>query len=530
MSTDAVLRYHRASKHDLDRYAPGPGRLDWANQPDPFRTFEGADQVELPLLADGLDVPFSRVRVGAAPERPVDGNHLALLLELSMGLSAWKSYAGSRWALRCNPSSGNLHPTEAYVVAPRLPGLDGGVYHYVSRSHVLERRAVPREPDWSGAFPVGGVLVGLTSIIWREAWKYGVRAYRYCQHDCGHAIAAVRYAAAALGWKARLVDVSDEQLERLLGLDRAEDFAGAERESVDALLWVGPGAAPERLAPFPVERWSGRANRLSARHVHWPGIDEVELAARRGATGDDSHRPPHAFGPGRVVLDSPAATLIRQRRSALDFDGTTHIDADAFFAMLDVLVPRANVPPLDALTWPPQVHPVFFVHRVNGLMPGLYALCRDPSAVDALRAAMRPDWLWERAAHCPEQLDFRLLLPMDLRAQARTIFCHQEIASDGVYAAGMLADFRALERGPHWYRRLFWETGAIGQVLYLEAEAAGIRATGVGCFFDDALHRLLGMDPDGRFQSLYHFTAGGPVEDARLETLPPYAHLARALP
>ena len=41
----------------------------------------------------------------------------AVLFELALGLSAWKEYGGSRWALRCNPSSGNLHPTEAYVVA-----------------------------------------------------------------------------------------------------------------------------------------------------------------------------------------------------------------------------------------------------------------------------------------------------------------------------------------------------------------------------------------------------------------------------
>ena len=39
------------------------------------------------------------------------------------------------------------------------------------------------------------LLVVLSSIHWREAWKYGERAYRYCQHDAGHAIAATRYAA-----------------------------------------------------------------------------------------------------------------------------------------------------------------------------------------------------------------------------------------------------------------------------------------------------------------------------------------------
>ncbi len=61
----------------------------------------------------------------------------------------------------------------------------------------------------------------------------------------------------------------------------------------------------------------------------------------------------------------------------------------------------------------------------------------------------------------------------------------------------------------------------IGQVLYLEAEAAGIRATGIGCYFDDGMHGLLGLE-ERSYQDLYHFTVGGPVEDTRLTTLPAY--------
>jgi len=75
--------------------------------------------------------------------------------------------------------------------------------------------------------------------------------------------------------------------------------------------------------------------------------------------------------------------------------------------------------------------------------------------------------------------------------------------------------------GPWFYRRLFWEAGLIGQVLYLEAEAAGLRATGIGCYFDDPVHQTFGIK-DQVLQSLYHFTVGGPVEDSRLTTLPPY--------
>ena len=120
-----------------------------------------------------------------------------------------------------------------------------------------------------------------------------------------------------------------------------------------------------------------------------------------------------------------------------------------------------------------------------------------------------------------------LLTEADTREAARTIACHQDIAADSCFALGFLAEFVAPIRNAPWvYRELFWETGMLGQILYLEAEAAGIRATGIGCFFDDAMHRLLGLTGLA-WQSLYHFTAGGPLEDQRLQTLLPYAHLRR---
>ena len=93
----------------------------------------------------------------------------------------------------------------------------------------------------------------------------------------------------------------------------------------------------------------------------------------------------------------------------------------------------------------------------------------------------------------------------------------------------MVAEFEeALKaRGASSYKRLHWEAGLIGQLLYLEAEAIGIRATGIGCFFDDSTHRVAGMKGH-TFQDLYHFTLGGPVDDDRLVTRPPYAHLGEA--
>ncbi len=534
-----ALAYHERTKHHLDRYARSAGYLDWATQPDPFRTFAGAQRVELPLTADGLATAYADLYTpGAVPARPPDRDGLAILLELALGLSAWKEYRGNRWALRCNPSSGNLHPTEGYVVLPAGLDLPAGVYHYVSRDHCLERRCLlgaGAAAELAGALPAASFLVGLSSVPWREAWKYGERAFRYCRHDAGHALAAVRTAAAALGWSALLVDdLADEDVAGLLGLDRAADFAAVaapDREHPEALLLVTarPPAPPPRALPVAAVRaghWQGRANPLSPAHVAWDVIDEVARATAKPATARPDPGGPAPLPPPAPACRLPAATVIRQRRSCLALDGRTPVSAECFYRMLDMLLPRPGVPPWDALPWPPLLHPAVLVHRVTGLAPGLYLLERDPAAHDRLRAALRPTFLWDRPAGCPGHLRLYRLMPGDLRQSACVVSCHQEIAADGAFSLGMLADFaRPLGRqGPWWYRRLFWEAGVLGQALYLEAAAAGFRGTGIGCYFDDAFHDVLGLAGD-EFQDLYHFTVGTPVEDRRLLTLPPYAHL-----
>ncbi|HEV3189071.1 MAG TPA: SagB/ThcOx family dehydrogenase [Polyangiaceae bacterium] len=539
-----ILSYHECSKHHLHRYSDGPANLDWANQPDPFRTYAGAPTVDLPLLADALVASYADLYTPGAvvPRRPALDT-VAILFELALGLSAWKEYQASRWALRCNPSSGNLHPTDGYAVLPPLPGLEAGVYHYVSRDHCLERRCTltaDAATALARSLPARSFLVGLSSVHWREAWKYGVRAYRYCQHDAGHALAAVRYAAAALGWSARLLDgQGDALIAALLGLDRDADgerIDALDREHPDALLLVGvPPLSPADLSPQIIREgsWAGMPNRLSRDHARWESIDRAAAITWKPNTAIEpvltppASRPMPSFPPiGRDPM--PAATLIRRRRSAVGFDGRSAIDAAAFYHMLDRLQPRPGVPPWDLLPWRPRLHAGVFVHRVRGVPPGLYFLERDPTIHDSLRTACRSAFLWQRPVGCPEHLHLYLLAEGDMRVTARTVSCHQDIAGDGAFSLGMIAEFGDVIRagGPWWYRRLFWEAGVLGHVLYLEAEAEGVRGTGIGCYFDDAMHEALGLVGD-RFQSLYHFSVGGPVDDPRLRTLPPYSHLVR---
>ncbi|MGH8707775.1 MAG: SagB/ThcOx family dehydrogenase, partial [Burkholderiales bacterium] len=154
---------------------------------------------------------------------------------------------------------------------------------------------------------------------------------------------------------------------------------------------------------------------------------------------------------------------------------------------------------------------------------GLYALARDPAKVETLKSSKHAHFAWEAPPGCPEGLPLYLLERGDARPVATQVSCGQEIAGEGAFALGMIAEYREnlVAQGPWFYRRLFWEAGAVGQVLYLEAEAAGVRATGIGCYFDDPVHQVFGLSGVD-LQSLYHFTVGGAVDDPRLTTLPAY--------
>ena len=226
---------------------------------------------------------------------------------------------------------------------------------------------------------------------------------------------------------------------------------------------------------------------------------------------------------GCAIADLFARSLIRQRRSALALDGKTGLTRATFYRMLQRVLPRPSQVPFAALPWRPAVHLLLFVHRVSGLSPGLYLLVRNPFQLDDLRSALTRRFEWRRPPACPSGINLYLLRKADCRTAARMSSCHQEIAADGAFAAAMLAEFepRLAAHGAWFYRRLHWEAGAIGQVLYLEAEAAGMGSTGIGCFFDEATHEILGL-AGRRYQTIYHFTVGAPVEDTRLTSLPAY--------
>jgi SagB-type dehydrogenase family enzyme len=504
-----VLAYHTRSKHAPDRYAAGPGTLDWDAQPKAFRDWVGTNQISLPHDIAVADIAWGELAASRAP-LPFNLQNLGSLLRLCVGLTAWKEYAGSRWSLRAHPSSGNLHPTETWLISAGVEGVADGLYHYQNLHHVLERRA------WGGDAQAAGVWLGFSSIHWREAWKYGERAFRYCQLDMGHVLAALSYAAALHGWKPHLPGLDGAILAHTLGMDRVEDFSGVEHEEAEVLVALH---ATDNTLPPDWQHWAGTPSLLDARPLYqWPVIEEVAEATR----GKSPTAQVSAFGAAAGQgghNDIRAAQVLLKRRSAQAFDGLSVMPQAVFGRMLAALLPGGS-PVWDMWTLAARVHPVLLVHRVEGVAPGVYALPRSDEGRALLQSAFRDTFVWQPA---DAGLPLFQLIAARAGKTARTLSCHQDIAMQCAVTFMLVAEFAApVAADPAAYRHLHWEAGMLGHIITLEAEAAGWRGTGIACFFDDADHEVLGLKDD-TFQVIYHYAVGMALDDPRIATLPAYA-------
>ncbi|KAF5731651.1 hypothetical protein HS088_TW18G00335 [Tripterygium wilfordii] len=565
-----VLKYHNQTKHSFNKYARGPHGLDWANQPNPFRRYVSAPL--LPLLhlpiddnsipSTVVDAPlYHSLFLSLPPPKPVSHSSISQLFYDSLALSAWKTTGYSTWSLRVNPSSGNLHPTEAYLIAPpiELISNDPFVAHYAPKEHSLEIRTTITHDFFPKIFPENSFLIGFSSIFWRESWKYGERAFRYCNHDVGHAIAAVAVAAAGLGWDVKLLDgLGYNELKKLMGLEIYPEFEipskpikgkipEIEFEHPDCVLVVFPNGSngfdvnykelSSVIAGFSNLEWKGKPNLLSKEHICWDIIYRTAEAVKKPSTWTNGLLVDAFKGSGVCSEESykglTVREVVRKRRSAVDMDGATVIPRETFYQILLHCLPSGSQSeekqkgqlalPFRALSWDAEVHAVLFVHRVRGLPNGLYFLVRNEDHFSELKKSTRSEFKWEKPEGCPETLPLYELATGDCQQISKQLSCHQDIAGDGCFSLGMVAHFEPTlrDKGVWMYPRLFWETGVLGQVLYLEAHAVGISATGIGCYFDDPVHELLGLR-GSNFQSLYHFTVGGPVLDKRIMSLPAY--------
>ncbi len=485
--------YHKATKHSVESLRRARPVLDWANMPHPFRHYEGVPILDLPADPPAPQIPALDVLLGATGSTSTtDGpGFLSQLLFHSAAISASKHVpsTGYEYALRVNPSSGNLHPTEFHFVTRGLKDWPDGLYHYDPSRHMAEQRA-------RGAFEIkltgrhAPIVFVLTSIVWREAWKYGERAYRYCLHDIGHAWQALALSARAIGCGTFAAGrFSDDEVTQLC------------RPNTDEwpmlLVSLHGGSIPVIKSDSGETVWfGGQANLLSKETIPSPLINDIHFATRQ--TRSESRRAsfigPAALGSGEIELPPPASStrsfgeVARMRRSALDFVGG---ERSMSLEELSAILVRAAQPLSADFTSARFIQLYLYAHRVDELQPGVYRFL-------------------------PERAGLARVKSGDQRVAAAALSLGQSLAGNSCVTFSMIGD---LDRatgifGDRGYRYVHFEAGAIGHHMYLVAEAFGLGATGIGAFYDDEVHRHLNLTPQ-QGQVVYHFAIGYPISDPR---------------
>ena len=364
-------------------------------------------------------------------------------------------------------------------------------------SHSLELRGA------NATAPVAvskdAVVVLLSAISWREEWKYGLRGPRYTYLDAGHAIGSVLQAARAFGWTGYLADhLADAELAALLGIN---DSLEAPVAAIVLDRRDGVAVAPD---PTGDVTWYGAARPLAARSWSHPAADALASAIMKPATPRRSY-----VDDSETSVDAEAyVRLARRRRTALAFARNTTTRA-IFFDVLHAVMDEARR--FEGV----QASPLLvFVHGIDEIASGTYLV--NPG--ELLSRVPAGPVSWSREAY--------LISAGDVRAATAAAACHQAIAGDAAFVIAFLADMGAAfdPPAPYMYPRLFWQAGALGHRLYLAATARGLGVSGIGCFFDDAVHAFLGLE-DQRFQALYLAAVGAALPDARLLAEDPFVGL-----
>lgn len=127
------------------------------------------------------------------------------------------------------PSAGNLHPIEIYLQLRKVPGKMGGIYHLdVEKRELVLIQEIGKEglePYLGYEIRQEGVIVMLSTVYFRSAWKYGKRAWRYQLLDMGHQIGALIAAATFYDKPLQFCKESDfNALNQLLGFGEQEQM------------------------------------------------------------------------------------------------------------------------------------------------------------------------------------------------------------------------------------------------------------------------------------------------------------------
>jgi SagB-type dehydrogenase family enzyme len=495
--SQSVRDYHRRTAYD--RHRMSGHALDWAAQPDVFKTYPAADLLSLPRTSTWPEHMASTLYSGVVEPDPgirLNTDLIGAVLTLSHALTAKATHGGVDFYYRSVASAGALYPFELYLGVSNVRGLADGVYHHSVASQALTKL---RHGDITD-YLIRGVQIDnksvplvsyfLTTIFYRSSWKYRDRAYRYHLLDTGHLAENLAEALTMSRVPFRLYyDFDDVIINDLLCLDTNREVClavavcrgnsatngGSELSGATVEDPKSASRVSVRELDYPVIR---EAHELSS-HVIAPVVSPGDMFANLGLRLDEGiqvafpERSPELIGYSDAVF---------QRRSVRNFVRNA-LSSDCFKTLLEMVCCDANS---HDRSLDEALAVGLLVGNVEEVEPGFYLLDRKGRSLLPVAYGFMMD---EMASVC----------------------LNQEWLGNCALHFVFLSNLGHVEEimGARAYRYAMLSAGRLGQRIYVGATAMRIGCCGIGAFYDDEAGRLLGLREEC---SLLYLVAAGPVK------------------
>jgi SagB-type dehydrogenase family enzyme len=245
-----ALEYHQETKHSEVSIRSSNYYLDWDNKPNPFKFYTSllseALPIDFPIPSLNVITMKDTDQIFISVDTKINIKLLSSLLFFSAGITRQIKFPHGNYFMRAAPATGALYPIELYVVTENIDGLQAGVYHFCPGQFALTKL---REGDHrlllfeaSGCDKViknSPFTLILTSIAWRNAWKYQARSYRHWFWDSGVITANLVATARSFGLNTKLIiGFVDKTVNEMLCLDE-------EKEASIVLAPIGIGLSQE---------------------------------------------------------------------------------------------------------------------------------------------------------------------------------------------------------------------------------------------------------------------------------------------
>ncbi len=465
--------YHEATKYSPENLG-SQASLNWARQPEPYKTFQSTERVELvENLLVGRDPVSGVPRLDDISSGMLDRAVLSTLLLHTNGVTAvLKEAEGREHFFRAAPSAGALYPTEIYVALRDLPDIADGLYNYQVRHHclapLLDGDFWNDLEDISFSHPAvrrSRCIILFSAVFFRSSWRYHERAYRRILLDTGHVLGNATTFAPVLGHRCvPIPDFRDSDLDALMLFDREVESSLLLTAVVEEDTGLQTGARRRSAQPLAAPD----LGRIPA--VHQAGDllgDEVEGALAKTNPEETPPGVPLTSPPIRWKPDDLCQTILNRRSTRQLTGGPLPVEE------LDQVLATGYVDRLqgargDALIAPELLKTWVIALNVTDLEPGVHLF--DP-ATSSRRLVHPGSFALQCHAFC---------LGQELGRDASALIIHTATLED--------VDRRFGDRG---YRYLGLDAGQIGERMNLAAMRLGLGVSGIGGYFDDQVCDVL---------------------------------------